>query len=79
MTVELKSNVRPIEVKLRTLLGGGPVLATGIMTSRFPVAATEYLEKNPGAVHDEVGDLQQRIALHRFSSFSAGVSQQRSR
>ena len=36
------------------LAGGEPILETGLLTNRFPVAAVQFLQQNPTAVHGEM-------------------------
>jgi hypothetical protein len=35
-------------------VGGEPILATELLTNRFPVAAVQFLRQNPAAVHGEM-------------------------
>jgi len=36
------------------VIGGEPILATELLTNRFPVAAVQFLRQNPSAVHGEM-------------------------
>jgi hypothetical protein len=36
------------------LVGGQPIVTTDLLTNRFPVAAVQFLQKNPAAVHGEM-------------------------
>lgn len=35
-------------------VGGNPILATELLTNRFPVAAVQFLQRDPAAVHGEM-------------------------
>jgi hypothetical protein len=36
------------------LVGGQPILATELLTNRFPVAAVQFLQQDPAVVHGEM-------------------------